>query len=389
MKKLFPGSYAPSADDHNAMWAEGTFVFDTNMLLNFHRYSDETRREFLDVVSSPQIHPRIWIPYQVALEYHRNLDEVRHEQVHACERLKKSIEDWGKGIRAGDHRRRTDALLKLVNELLAEAEQQYQNPERGILVERIAELFEGKVGPEWDSKRLREVYKEGEERYAQRVPPGFKDASSKKGDERFGDVVVWLQIIDEAVSRKKPIIFVTDDAKEDWWLRIGGKTIGPLPTLRNEIHRKAGVLFHMYTGDRFLEQSRKVLRQSVRNETVEEVKQVRVEQEKHHRVGMRKILDGNRLVRALLDDLEATQAEALHGPVKMAWHNIPIYEHDSVNIAGPEYSSARHVVSEWVRDAIHQARRDSIEDQQRASPEQTTQRRDVRDEAEEDDDSAE
>jgi hypothetical protein len=281
MKKLFPGSYSLPDDEFKALWTQGMLVFDTNMLLNFHRYSEETRREFLELVSLPEVAPRIWIPYQVALEYHRNLDEVRYEQVRACQTLKQSIEDWGKTLRAGDHRRRTDSLLKLANELLLDAENQYHHPDRGALVERIADLFDGKVGSEWDTERLKKAYKEGEDRYANKVPPGFRDASSKKGDDRFGDLIVWLQIIEEAGHRKKPVIFVTDDNKEDWWLRIGGKTIGPLPALRNEIHRKAGVLFHMYSGDRFLDQARISFKQPVREETVAEVKQVRIEQEKH------------------------------------------------------------------------------------------------------------
>ena len=100
MRSLFPGSYPHKKEDFDRMWAEGMFVFDTNMLLNFYRYSEGTRKEFLDLVSSPEVAPRIWIPYQVAVEYHRNLDEVRHEQVAACLKIKTTIEAWSKSLRA-------------------------------------------------------------------------------------------------------------------------------------------------------------------------------------------------------------------------------------------------------------------------------------------------
>ncbi|WP_437740641.1 PIN domain-containing protein [Sorangium sp. So ce302] len=280
MKKLFPGSYPLKDEDFKVLWSEGMFVFDTNMLLNVYRYSEEARKEFLDLLSSPEVAPRIWIPYQVACEYHRNLDEVRYEQVRKCIDIKHQVEKWGQSSRAGDHRTRAEQLSALVNKFVEEADKDYRHPDREALIERIAGLFEGKVGPDWDQERLKKVYKQGEERYKDEIPPGFKDRQQKKGDEKYGDLVIWFQIIEEAKSRKKPVILVTDDVKEDWWLRIDGKTVGPLPALRNELHKEAEVILHMYSGDRFLEQARKMLHHPVREETVKEVRQVRQDQEK-------------------------------------------------------------------------------------------------------------
>ena len=33
----------------------------------------------------------------------------------------------------------------------------------------------------------------------------------------YGDLILWFQIIDYAKEKKCPIIFVTNDVKEDWW----------------------------------------------------------------------------------------------------------------------------------------------------------------------------
>ncbi|XYH99461.1 PIN domain-containing protein [Sorangium sp. So ce1128] len=282
MKKLFPGSYPLKAEDFKVLWSEGMFVFDTNMLLNVYRYSAKARKEFLNILSSPEVAPRIWIPYQVALEYHRNLDEVRYEQVRKCIDIKQQVEKWGQSSRAGDHKTRAEQLSTLVNQFVEEADKDYRHPDREALIERIAELFEGKVGPEWDQERLKKLYKQGEDRYKDEIPPGFKDRQQKKGDDKYGDLVIWFQIIEEAKQRKKPVIFVIDDRKEDWWLDIGGKTVGPLPALRNEIDREASVLFHMYSGDVFVKRAGEMLNLQVQDETVNEVKRVRQEQEKRH-----------------------------------------------------------------------------------------------------------
>ena len=75
---------------------------------------------------------------------------------------------------------------------------------------------------------------------------------------KFGDLVVWKQVIEHAkTSAIKDFIFVTDDDKDDWWWAIesqGHKRLGPRPELVEEIMREAGVeRFHMYSSEQFLE----------------------------------------------------------------------------------------------------------------------------------------
>jgi hypothetical protein len=91
----------------------------------------------------------------------------------------------------------------------------------------------------------------------------------------YGDAILWLQLIDYAKSEKKPIIFVTDDDKEDWWLESGGKTISPRPELVQEMLTEAGVKFYMYSADRFLDYAQKFLHLSEQPEVIEEAKEIR------------------------------------------------------------------------------------------------------------------
>src|SRR5206468_12065977 len=70
---------------------------------------------------------------------------------------------------------------------------------------------------------------------------------------KYGDAVIWFQLLDIATSTKKPVVFVTRDTKEDWWLQHNGETIGPRPELIQEMQKMAGVRFYMYAMPRFLE----------------------------------------------------------------------------------------------------------------------------------------
>ena len=43
--------------------------------------------------------------------------------------------------------------------------------------------------------------------------------------KKYGDLILWYQIIDKAKESKKPIILISGDVKEDWWLEKNGKRI--------------------------------------------------------------------------------------------------------------------------------------------------------------------
>jgi hypothetical protein len=105
--------------------------------------------------------------------------------------------------------------------------------------------------------------------------PGFAIAK-KDDDDRYGDLIVWKQILDFAVdAAPKALVFVTDDGKDDWWLRQGGRTLGPHPGLVEEFASVApNVPFHMYSGEQVLRFARQHLRAQVAARTVEEVGQV-------------------------------------------------------------------------------------------------------------------
>lgn len=93
-------------------------------------------------------------------------------------------------------------------------------------------------------------------------------------------MVLWFQIIDKAKEEKRPIIFVTDDTKEDWWEEIMGKTIGPRPELMQEFFSKTGKFFYMYKSDIFMTRAGDYLEQEVDQKTVDEIRELRTSDEK-------------------------------------------------------------------------------------------------------------
>ncbi len=119
---------------------------------------------------------------------------------------------------------------------------------------------------------MTKVEAEGIQRVKDQRPPGYADAK-KEGSQAAGDYVLWRQLLDEAATRKLPVLLVTNDQKEDWYRKVHGITIGPRIELISEMLDEAGVPFHTQTLERFLGSAAPILR-SVKETTVTEVRRI-------------------------------------------------------------------------------------------------------------------
>ena len=123
------------------------------------------------------------------------------------------------------------------------------------------------------------LYKEGEKRYANQVPPGYCDAKSKKDQGNrslYGDLIVWRQTIKHSSDQKRNIIFVTDDHKQDWWDKVEGKHT-PRKELIKEFRQQTECDILIYDSSRFLEYAKQNKELKVSKKTINEVSKVKLD----------------------------------------------------------------------------------------------------------------
>jgi hypothetical protein len=118
-------------------------------------------------------------------------------------------------------------------------------------LQEIIRIFDTKIGVEFKKEELESIIKEGEERYKNEIPPGFKDIE-KKNNEKYSDLITWKSII-EFARQKTNIVLVLDDKKEDWWYIVNGKTVGPLPRLIKEFESETNRKILIYRSEQFYE----------------------------------------------------------------------------------------------------------------------------------------
>lgn len=290
MKKIFREYHQYTEQEFKQLWKNCLFVFDANILLNMYRYSRATVNAYFDVLNELKKKKQLWIPYQAGYEFYENrinviseYEKSYNEILSILEKAKNEIETKYKDhpfLNLYEIKEEMNKGLAGVEKKIKQAQKNHPKwLENDEVLEKINQLFEGNIGNNYDEKKLNEINKEGKERYEKKIPPGFKD-NKKSEDKKYGDLILWYQIIDKAKECKKPMVLISGDVKEDWWLEKDGKRLMPLPQLKKEISDKAGVDFHIYTADRFLELN-KTEKTDINTKTINEVRKIReLEEEK-------------------------------------------------------------------------------------------------------------
>ncbi|HDR9511801.1 TPA: DUF4935 domain-containing protein [Burkholderia cepacia] len=324
MKQVFPGHYRPTHQEIDRMWAEGTFVFDANALLNLYRYTDGTRETFIQTLEA--LASRVWIPYQVGLEFFQNRIQVMSTAISGYSKLRNELEKARAelGTILNGFRRHPGINVEEISKALDETfwglkadleKQENEHPDwitgQDPVLERLTGVFEGRIGEKPEAAAYDSLIAKAKARFESSTPPGLRD-KEKGGIQQYGDAILWLEVLEKAATTKTAIIFVTDDVKDDWWQRVGGKTIGPLPALRQELHDVANVPLHMYQCDQFMRYASAFLDQQLPESSIEEAKEIRDELQR----------ESNFEQQWLFDESASSHARPDNDAVPTAWSRL-------------------------------------------------------------------
>lgn len=345
MRTTFAGWYPKSPEQLKALWDSALIVPDTNILLHLLRHSAEVRGQLMDVFERKQ--DSLWIPYQVGAEFQRRRLDVQQQALEAYDRLSEGLTTFVNQAKNGLNQYRAHPMIDIERELaaldvfkadfqerMATAKAKHPTEEFNVSFAKVTELFSGKVGPKPTAERIAAVHKEGADRYARKVPPGFEDAKkAAEGGDKFGDLVIWMEMIEKAKADKRPIIFITDDGKSDWWHIHRGKKMGPHPVLVEEFLSITGHEFHIYellqflryaagTGSQIKEESVQKIADTIAADATTEASPTAADRSKSQRALRAELrsketeLDG--LIKSLIDLPPAPQTVAPDDDVKQA-----------------------------------------------------------------------
>jgi len=302
MLEQFKGFIGYTDEEFKELWEDALFVVDTNILINFYKYtSKDSTRSLLQILKKLKETNRLWIPHQVALEYFFNYEANMFLQAEGYDLLGKELtklkDDATKILSQVKSKHpyiiteNFNFFIKNIelsnNSLQEQLEKEMSNlPDSKAIHQELLNLLDGITGDPYSQARINEIEKDGKDRYQHDVPPGFKDKADNnkqsfrtygdfKYQQLYGDLIVWYQIIDKVSGEgnSRPVILITEDRKEDWWQKDGQKIKRPHPQLIQEFLNKAKQKFYMYRTENFVENSMKYLEADVSEQQYQEVKE--------------------------------------------------------------------------------------------------------------------
>lgn len=229
-------------------------VLDTNVLLVPYTVNSKSLDAIRVTYQRLKAENRLFIPAQAAREF----------AIHRANKLGEifvALTKVRNGLRApdvGDYPLLADLdeykqLAELHQQIRAKLDEYHKA--LGTVVDRVRawrwddpvsllyrDLFTSEVVIEEPETRT-EIEKFLAHRRANRLAPGYKDAS--KDDGGVGDALIWRTILHLGSARQQDLIFVSLDEKPDWWHRSEKTALYPRFDLANEYWRESrGCTFH-------------------------------------------------------------------------------------------------------------------------------------------------
>ncbi|MFC9280204.1 PIN-like domain-containing protein [Streptomyces collinus] len=310
---LQPG---PSAQDpeRSAFFNDGIIVLDTNVLLSLYEYTETSREEVLSALE--QTAGRLWMPYQVGLEFVRGrrstLESRKRALTDAASEVNKKLMAARKAIveaknvvcaqldKYAGAQTEIAALEALAAESSVDAALDVYRHEfkrhldmlkadHGLalnsadaedpILPRIAKLYGEGVGEQPDDNVLRRRLEEATAfRFPNKIPPGFSDSGKETPLKSAGDFLLWEELIEHArqlPASGRRVLFVSNDTKEDWYeQRSGSSSSRPWPSLVDELKRRARADLRIETPPHFFGGIREFLDAELAEDTYAEIARV-------------------------------------------------------------------------------------------------------------------
>jgi hypothetical protein len=232
-------------DEHDSVTVleSAVIVFDTSALLDVFRYSITSSKRILDYIKKYE--KFIWIPYQVKKEAIENIAKVKSEHLNKYKNLSTILQREMNSAKSAFMSKMVNykqynfsgimEFEKTIENKFKEFTQIIENyrsslkEEEEVYKEFILKdadkflnsiLKSEHVGLPFNIVELMKLYREGELRYKYNIPPGYADQKLKDDKNKFGDLIVWKEILKKASEMEElNLFFVLSDTKEDWFIK--------------------------------------------------------------------------------------------------------------------------------------------------------------------------
>ncbi|QNR69772.1 hypothetical protein IAQ67_12630 [Paenibacillus peoriae] len=260
-----------SEEDFKRLWNSALISVDTSALI-FLQECDATLAKYaMDTLLF--FGERIWIsPHVAKVEMLKNLEYTgeRSGPIGRLNKFNKTFDDAISNIDAkfkSMHSELSEEGHALLADLVAEIDlnkvlydaitnfklnvDQSTEENKSFLQSKLVQVFQNsicsKTSPVLNDEEILQIEQEGIVRYDERKPPGFNDRN--KRTNKFGDLIVWKELLKKSSGDKKPILFITRDKKDDWFKITNNEIDEVREELLTEAKENNAEIFIIYFSD--------------------------------------------------------------------------------------------------------------------------------------------
>jgi|GEM_PF-951753 hypothetical protein bacD2_01168 len=281
------------------LFLEGVVIFDTSALLDLYMYSRQTSETLLSLIQAV-FGERMFLPGYVKYEFDKNRRGVIEKEVEIYKKSSNSLENIEsyknlvniiKKIKKEIDKipgtlenfinvhKKQDKMKSFNEETLSEVKDFYNTLktkcdetikdlpiveakikkeinrqttelEKMLEVDQLQDQIEDcfTIGKNYEFSKIMRIVQEGIVRYTAKIPPGYAD-DEKIGFHKYGDLIIWKQILEYASEEAVSVLYVSSDIKEDWnEILKGKKRNGKKPTDNRKIRHELLLEFNEVCG---------------------------------------------------------------------------------------------------------------------------------------------
>ncbi|MCB7160417.1 PIN domain-containing protein [Bacillus subtilis] len=204
---------------------DSTIVIDTNVLLAAYQWREVTVNKVLTTLQRIKDEDRLRIPLQVIKEFSKNRTKEIKQRMNDIDQVISKLQRDKSPIRERVPMLEGKDILKNIETLQENHHKALKEYKDGLVelrdhlkrlfyedhfLDRILEISEGAIIFPPDGKTDQDLMKEAEERFKNKIPPGYKD--DPKEENSSGDFIIWSSILQLDTN----VVFVSGDKKSDW-----------------------------------------------------------------------------------------------------------------------------------------------------------------------------
>lgn len=204
---------------------DATIVIDTNVLLAAYQWREVTVNKVLTTLQRLKGEDRLRIPLQVIKEFSKNRTKEIKQRMNDIDQVISKLQRDKNPIRERVPMLEGKDILKNIETLQENHHSALKEYKDGLVelrdhlkklfyedhfLDSILEIAQETIIFPPDGKTDEDLMKEAEERFKNKIPPGYKD--NPKEENSSGDFIIWSSIL----QLDTDVVFVSGDKKSDW-----------------------------------------------------------------------------------------------------------------------------------------------------------------------------